>query len=178
MLIEKLLELKTECECGCGGTPSFGKRFIHGHHAKGAGNGRWKGGTRIIKGYIQQHCPNHPRAVLGYVPQHVLIAEAVFGRPLPRGVVVHHVDGNRKNNITSNLVICQDAAYHCLLHKRERALKGGGDVNAGYCRFCMKWELGMNKDCRGHHYHKACLSEYDRRKYDRRKATRTCGNQN
>jgi HNH endonuclease len=58
---------------------------------------------------------------------HVVIAERVLGRPLPQGAEVHHVDGNKKNNAPSNLVICQDRKYHALLHMRKRVLDAGGD---------------------------------------------------
>lgn len=59
----------------------------------------------------------------------VRIAEAALGHPLPTGAEVHHVDGNRKNNARSNLVICQDREYHLLLHKRQRLLRCGGNPN-------------------------------------------------
>ncbi len=45
-------------------------------------------------------------------------AEQALGHPLPPSAVVHHhtYDGDR-----SQLVICQDRAYHALLHQRMRA---------------------------------------------------------
>jgi len=51
---------------------------------------------------------------------HVLVAEKALGKTLPKGAVVHHVDGNRKNNEPTNLVVCPNQAYHLLLHKRMR----------------------------------------------------------
>lgn len=66
-----------------------------------------------------------------------MVAEAVLGRPLPRGAVVHHVDGTRDNNDPSNLVICQDQAYHMLLHARQRVVDMGGNPNVDkYCTTC------------------------------------------
>jgi hypothetical protein len=51
--------------------------------------------------------------------------------------VVHHVDGNRRNNVRTNLVICQDAAYHKLLHYRAKILRLGGNPNTDrYCSDC------------------------------------------
>ncbi len=60
---------------------------------------------------------------------HVAIAEAALGKPLPIGAQVHHVDGDKWNNTPSNLVICQDRAYHFLLHVRDRVRRLGGNPN-------------------------------------------------
>jgi hypothetical protein len=58
---------------------------------------------------------------------HVQIAAAALGRTLPRGAEVHHVNGDKWDNRHSNLVICQDRAYHALLHRNLRILRAGGD---------------------------------------------------
>jgi hypothetical protein len=51
------------------------------------------------------------------------------------------MDGNKQNNINSNLVICQDAKYHKLLHVRARVLRAGGNPNSQrICPTCK--ELG------------------------------------
>lgn len=60
---------------------------------------------------------------------HVAIAERALGKPLPPGAEVHHVDGDKWNNANKNLVICQDHAYHALLHVRARVLRLGGNPN-------------------------------------------------
>jgi hypothetical protein len=60
---------------------------------------------------------------------HVIVAERVFGKRLPLSAVVHHVNENRKDNSCSNLVICQDQAYHLLLHVRKRIYDAGGNPN-------------------------------------------------
>jgi hypothetical protein len=48
-------------------------------------------------------------------PKHRLVLEQRLGRPLSRDEVVHHLDGNAKNNDVANLVI-MDASTHIRLH--------------------------------------------------------------
>jgi hypothetical protein len=74
----------------------------------------WKGGIyNTTQGY---------RAIKidgKYVLEHRLIAESVLGRPLKRKEVVHHVDGNKKNNCHTNLVI-MEKHMHDKLHMEMR----------------------------------------------------------
>lgn len=70
---------------------------------------------------------------------HVWIAERVLGRALPPGAEVHHIDENPFNNTPTNLVICPDAAYHKLLHKRMRALRACGNANWLHCKHCKTY---------------------------------------
>lgn len=70
---------------------------------------------------------------------HLLVAEKALGKPLPKGAQIHHVDENPKNFTNGNLVICQDMAYHRLLHMRARVVKAGGNPNTElFCHGCQK----------------------------------------
>jgi hypothetical protein len=93
----------------------------------------------------------HPRAnKQGYVMEHILVAERALGKPLPPGAQVHHVDKDRTNNAPSNLVICEDAAYHQLLHNRMRAMDATGDPNTVRCGDCGRWRVEGHEDaCKG-----------------------------
>lgn len=98
----------------------------------------WRGGRTVTPaGYVAVRVLGHPRASnAGYVLEHVLIVERALGKPLPVGAEVHHVDEDKANNDTSNLVLCQDRAYHMLLHRRQRALDACGNANAHRCKYC------------------------------------------
>ena len=76
----------------------------------------------------------HPRATtLGFVPEHILLAEKALGKPLPVGSEVHHFTEDQ-------LVICQDQSYHRLLHVRQRALESCGNADWRKCHFCKKYD--------------------------------------
>ena len=161
------------CECGCGqptknatktnrrnghvkGQPV---RFVHGHHSRGIKRKK----MATVKAY---------RTVMVAVNDsrhlHRVRAEKALGKPLPRGAVVHHADGSKNDD--APLVICQDSAYHRLLHVRMRIVEAGGNPNTDWiCSTCrqaksrdMFWAkrratLGLCNEC------KSCLKEKRRR---------------
>jgi hypothetical protein len=90
--------------------------------------------------YRTRNRPSHPKASSsGCVYDHVLVAEAALGRTLPDCAQIHHVNGDKHDNSRSNLVICQDIAYHRLLHVRERVLRHGGNPNTdATCSKCRQ----------------------------------------
>ena len=59
-------------------------------------------------------------------------AEMALGRALQRKEEVHH-------HSASQLVICQDHAYHGLLHARTRIVRAGGDPDSqAVCGRCQQ----------------------------------------
>ena len=92
------------------------------------------------EGYVMVHCPDHPRAMAGgYVLEHILVVEKAMSRYLPLGAQVHHCNEVRTDNENRNLVVCQDLAYHKLLHRRMRIKAAGGNPNTDQiCRSCKQ----------------------------------------
>jgi hypothetical protein len=79
---------------------------------------------------------------------------------LPSSAHVHHADGSKRPD--APLVICQDAAYHLLLHVRTRVLKAGGNPNTErLCCHC-KQLFPMPVDIRRNQC-PACISARGRR---------------
>jgi hypothetical protein len=182
------------CQCGCGGKTNLATktstrqgyikgspmRFIHGHHRKhkfhtevskekmsGKNHHFWKGGRKKhSEGYILVHMPSHPNAgSYGYVFEHVLMAEKSLGKYLPKDAIVHHINETRDDNSPKNLVICQDAAYHNLLHMRMRALNACGNKNWRKCTYCKKYDdpKAMYQHTTSM-FHRECNNEYQKKR--------------
>lgn len=92
--------------------PSYGKR--------GEQSSRWKGGRKVRKdGYtLVVAPPDHPypadayHGSIKYILEHRLVMEQHLGRYLEPTEVVHHIDGNPRNNDISNLRLYASQAEH------------------------------------------------------------------
>lgn len=143
-----------------------GKR--HSRIYVGENTSGWKGGRIVFAtGYIGIYLPGHPRSRGGHVFEHLLVAEKALGRPIPKGVEVHHVDENRSNNTNANLVICNDKVYHKLLHIRKKVFEAGGSPSKDFiCRRCK--HVKPKTDKKGDYCH-PCKNAYSVERYHIRK---------
>jgi len=90
--------------------------------------------------YITLYKPTHVNSnTQGRIREHVYKASLALGKPIPKGVQVHHIDENKKNNSNNNLLVCS-AAYHKLIHARTAAHDACGDANKMKCVYCGTYD--------------------------------------
>lgn len=173
------------CRCGCGretaiaskSRPERGIRrgapnpYVRGHgrgahpEMRGENHPRWKGGVTWNAGYKFVYLGR----VDGYVAEHILVASDALGKPLPKGAHVHHVNGDKSDNRSENLVVCQDNSYHKLLHFRQKALDACGHAGWRQCCFCRQWcEPSEMSDHNSKWYHRACRNRDLKAKRDKK----------
>lgn len=71
-------------------------------------------------GYITVYFPSHPNATReGYVMLHRLVMEEHLGRLLSADEVIHHINGDKKNNRICNLMLTTKSE-HMRLHALQR----------------------------------------------------------
>ena len=75
-----------------------------------------------------------------------LVAEIARKDILPDRAIVHHINGDTLDDRPENLVVCEDNAYHHLLHQREGAYRSTGNAKARKCNLCHQWGIPGDGD--------------------------------
>jgi len=100
----------------------------HSPMCKGEKASNWRGGRRILdkgNGYVRIYYPDsHPRKDKdGYVLEHILIWENTHRKPLPKGWVIHHLNGIKYDNRPENLVAMPSKKHYLLIPELNRRIK-------------------------------------------------------
>ena len=68
--------------------------------------------------------PHHPRAEShGYVLEHILVWEEAHGKPLPKGWVIHHLNGIPNDNRPQNLLAMPDRKHRRILAAKAKRIQ-------------------------------------------------------
>lgn len=173
------------CECGCGQVTKIAtknstrdgyvrgehRRFIHGHTPRTGKANTIVNGRRYISAHDMDTGRNDKR-----IMEHIWITQKALGKSIPSKAVIHHVDEDPLNNKNENLVICEDQAYHMLLHRRRKSYIETGNANSLHCVFCKEYGLPVSmsgtlitKKNRSTSWHKDCENSDQRKRWELRK---------
>ena len=89
------------------------------NNIRGQFNPHWAGGIMHSWGYVYIQKPEHHRAMSnGYTKRATIILEQKLGRLLFENEIAHHIDRNRSNDSSENL-IPMDIKEHSILHLED-----------------------------------------------------------
>lgn len=75
-------------------------------------------------GYILVYLPNHPHATKrGVVREHILVWEQAHSKPLPKGWIIHHLNGVKDDNRPRNLVALPNKKHYLVLQAKAKRIQ-------------------------------------------------------
>lgn len=91
---------------------------------EGADSVHYKGGRSIDKhGYVQILLPREERKGRRYRAEHTLVWERANGKIVPRGWVIHHINGTKTDNRLENLVAVSRSEHNHRHDDQERRIR-------------------------------------------------------
>lgn len=87
-------------------------RFVRGCKNMSSNLIKKRGGTFHSRGYVYVYNPEYHRANKnGYVSEHILNWEKAYQRKIPKGYLVHHLNGIKDDNRPENLIIMRKGEH-------------------------------------------------------------------
>lgn len=103
-------------------TRSDDKRLLYKRTRRGIGNPHWKGGRVLTRnGYVAILCTWYPGGKYAgkYVLEHRLVMSFHLNRPLEPHEAVHHINGDKTDNLLENLHLTTNRAHRKEFHRSE-----------------------------------------------------------
>lgn len=96
----------------------------HSQALSGEISPNWRGGRFIDKrGYVRVWNEGHLTKGSKYIAEHILVWEKVNGKPLPKGYIIHHLNGIKSDNRPCNLAAMSSKRHSHILPAKAKRIR-------------------------------------------------------